>query len=147
MSNIDTSPAALGALAETLCCCHSSTYAGYLALRAVAAEKEAQAVPHVVVPQGWDIQRQGDFIQVWKDGLGAYAASETDNNIASSILYNLASDLLAAAPKAPEASKQTQDERLLMRAYRAVHQSEGSPSCGGPVCPATTCPYAGEPKP
>lgn len=60
-----------------------------------------QLVP--VVPEGWKLEAlDNDCIVVRKDGVGFYVASFNAENIASTILHALASDMLAAAPR-PEA--------------------------------------------
>ena len=61
-----------------------------------------QLVP--VVPEGWKLEAlDNDCIVVRKDGVGFYVASFNAENIASTILHALASDMLAAATK-PEPS-------------------------------------------
>lgn len=51
------------------------------------------------IPHGWRIERHADGgIAVQKVGLGGYAAREDDENIASSIVHALASDMLTAQP-------------------------------------------------
>lgn len=58
------------------------------------------------VPEGWKLTRCEDgAIIVQKDGLGGYAAWKDDSNIASSILYHFADELLSAAPAAPLADE------------------------------------------
>lgn len=57
-----------------------------------------QLVP--VVPEGWKLEAlDNDCIVVRKDGVGFYVASFNAENIASTILHALASDMLAVAPK------------------------------------------------
>lgn len=52
------------------------------------------------VPEGWQLEAlDNDCIVVRKDGVGFYVASLNAENIASTILHALASDMLAAAPK------------------------------------------------
>lgn len=52
------------------------------------------------VPEGWQLEDlDNDCIVVRKDGVGFYVASFNAENIASTILHALASDMLAAAPK------------------------------------------------
>lgn len=63
----------------------------------------AGKMPAPVVPEGWQLEDlDNDCIVVRKDGVGFYVASFNAENIASTILHALASDILAAAPK-PEA--------------------------------------------
>lgn len=53
-----------------------------------------------VVPEGWQLEAlDNDCIVVRKDGVGFYVASFNAENIASTILHALASDMLATAPK------------------------------------------------
>lgn len=60
--------------------------------------------PPSIPAAGWQIERKGDAITVWRAGLGGYAARQSDHqNIASVVLYHLAESLLSAAPKAPSA--------------------------------------------
>lgn len=55
--------------------------------------------PLAVVPKGWKLEaRDNDCIVVRKDDVGFYVASFNAENIASTILHALASDMLAAAP-------------------------------------------------
>jgi hypothetical protein len=77
----------------------------YKALRAIDA---ALAMPDdptpeessLVVPDGWDITMADDgAIIVRKSNIGGYVATKDSDNIASSILFALASDLLAVAPE------------------------------------------------
>ena len=59
--------------------------------------------PLAMVPEGWQLEDlDNDCIVVRKDGVGFYVASFNAENIASTILHALASDILSAAPK-PEA--------------------------------------------
>ena len=52
------------------------------------------------MPKGWQLEAlDNDCIVVRKDGVGAYAASFNAENIASTILHALASDMLAGTPK------------------------------------------------
>ena len=58
--------------------------------------------PLAMVPEGWQLEDlDNDCIVVRKDGVGFYVASFNAENIASTILHALASDMLAAA--SPEA--------------------------------------------
>lgn len=51
-------------------------------------------------PEGWQIEElNNDCVAVRKDGVGFYVASFNTENIASTILHALASDMLAAAHK------------------------------------------------
>lgn len=57
-------------------------------------------VPAPAAPEGWQLEDlDNDCIVVRKDGVGFYVASFNAENIASTILHALASDMLAAAPK------------------------------------------------
>ena len=63
----------------------------------------ASKLPGPVVLEGWQLEDlDNDCIVVRKDGVGFYVASFNAENIASTILHTLASDMLAAARK-PEA--------------------------------------------
>lgn len=56
--------------------------------------------PLAMVPEGWQLEAlDNDCIVVRKDGVGFYVASFNAENIASTILHALASDMLAAAHK------------------------------------------------
>lgn len=56
--------------------------------------------PLAMAPEGWQLEAlDNDRIVVRKDGVGFYVASFNAENIASTILHTLASDMLAAAPK------------------------------------------------
>ena len=60
----------------------------------------AGKLPEPGVPKGWQLEAlDNDCIVVRKDGVGAYAASFNAENIASTILHALASDMLAGTPK------------------------------------------------
>ena len=63
----------------------------------------AGKLPVPVVLEGWQLEAlDNDCVVVRKDGIGFYVASFNAENIASTILHALASDMLAAARK-PEA--------------------------------------------
>ena len=60
------------------------------------------AAPANTTPAGWVLDRRDDAtIIVSKPKLGGYVASKNDSSIASSVLYELAADLLSTAPAAP----------------------------------------------
>ena len=60
----------------------------------------AGKLPEPGVPKGWQLEAlDNDCIVVRKDGVGAYVASFNAENIASTILHALASDMLAGTPK------------------------------------------------
>ena len=60
----------------------------------------AGKLPALHVPEGWQLEDlDNDCIVVRKDGVGFYVASFNAENIASTILHALASDMLAAAPR------------------------------------------------
>lgn len=62
-------------------------------------------LPTPIVPEGWQLEAlDNDRMVVRKDGVGFYVASLNDENIASTILHALASDMLAAAPS-PDIAK------------------------------------------
>lgn len=74
--------------------------AGYVPVAAHQQQEKASAP--VSVPEGWKLTRCEDgAIIVQKDGLGGYAAWKDDSNIASSILYHFAEEVLATVPAAP----------------------------------------------
>jgi hypothetical protein len=75
-------------------------HARYESLFAAHAVPAQTGIPQpVTIPHGWDIKRHGDGdIVVQKNGLGGYSAQADADNIASSILHALASDMLAAQP-------------------------------------------------
>ena len=68
---------------------------------AMAGKLSIHAEQHLaMVPEGWQLEDlDNDCIVVRKDGVGFYVASFNAENIASTILHALASDMLAAAPK------------------------------------------------
>lgn len=77
----------------------------------------AQAEP-VAIPEGWDIAAKMDGIAVSKPGLGWYFASAGSDNIASTILHELASDLLAAPT--PQAVPEPTADLGLMAALQDI---------------------------
>lgn len=79
-------------------------YYGADQIRALLSEAAAIAeqVQGQQVPEGWTFDMTtGGHMTVQKKGLGGYLASANSSNIASSLLFELASDLLAAAPSIP----------------------------------------------
>jgi hypothetical protein len=72
--------------------------AAALAERATQPAQEQVAAVRAV-PEGWKLTRCEDgTIIVSKNNIGGYAAWKDDSNIASSILYHFADEVLAAAP-------------------------------------------------
>ena len=66
------------------------------------------------MPEGWKLTRCEDgAIIVSKNNIGGYAAWKDDSNIASSILYHFADELLAAAPQVAEQTKQQEPSAYL----------------------------------
>lgn len=76
------------------------------ASRATALAQDQVAAVRAV-PEGWKLTRCEDgAIIVSKNSIGGYAAWKDDSNIASSILYHFADELLTAAPSPqPELSE------------------------------------------
>lgn len=79
-------------------------------LKQLLAASSIRKESSVVVPEGWEIKQPDNAtIIVSKAHIGGYVATNNSENIASSILFALASDLLATAPhlfgKAEQATK------------------------------------------
>lgn len=73
---------------------------GYAQLSREIDAALAGKLPVPVVLEGWKLEAlDNDCIVVRKDGVGFYVASFNAENIASTILHALASDMLAVAPK------------------------------------------------
>lgn len=75
-------------------------------------------VQPVAMPHGWKITRESGYVVVKKIGVGGYATTKNDENIASSILFHLASDMLAIHAS-QEDSKELTDSQIV-EAVRSV---------------------------
>lgn len=99
-------------------------------LQEILWQTHLRAAAHpAVVLDGWRIKRHEDGdIVVQKDGIGGYAASSDDSNIASYILHALAGAILAAQ-QAPADAGQALTCWSCKRPYTAEQRTEADGDC------------------